>query len=151
MCLGGDFTSRGFLHSSLYVLIENLICSGFQTRSASDAVLHVIAATSGYPTVRHLVVDTSDYIIDFICQQLRHLDLNPHVPSVLAAMLSYIRAAHNILLLLEDPEVVEIVKGDIFREIFYSEEGHQQLLGHVVVSILQEAMGGCPSSVSEIT
>ncbi|XP_074350478.1 uncharacterized protein LOC141689873 isoform X2 [Apium graveolens] len=103
MCLGGDFTSCGFLHSSLYVLLENLICSDFQTRSASDAVLHVIAATSGYPTVGHLVVDNSDYIIDFVCQQLRHLDLNPNVPSVLAAMLSYIGAAHNILPLLEEP------------------------------------------------
>uniref|UniRef100_A0A164X4Z9 Uncharacterized protein n=1 Tax=Daucus carota subsp. sativus TaxID=79200 RepID=A0A164X4Z9_DAUCS len=103
MCLGGDFTSCGFLHSSLYVLLESLICSNFHIRSASDAVLHVIAATSGYPTVGHLVVDNSDYIIDFICQQLRHLDLNPHVPGVLAAMLSYIGAAHNILPLLEEP------------------------------------------------
>lgn len=53
--------------------------------------------------VGHLVVDNSDYIIDFVCQQLRHLDLNPHVPSVLAAILSYIGAAHNILPLLEEP------------------------------------------------
>ncbi|KAK1357163.1 hypothetical protein POM88_050419 [Heracleum sosnowskyi] len=30
-------------------------------------------------------------------------------------------------------------------------ETHSQLLGPVVVSILQEAMGGCPSTVSEIT
>lgn len=52
MCLGGEFSSRGFLHSSLYVLLENLICSNFQIRSASDAVLHVISATSGHPTVR---------------------------------------------------------------------------------------------------
>ena len=59
--------------------------------------------------VGHLVVDNSDYIIDFICQQLRHLDLNPHVPGVLAAMLSYIGAAHNILPLLEEPVSVYII------------------------------------------
>lgn len=42
-------------------------------------------------------------MIDSICRQLRHLDLNPHVPSVLAAMLSYIGVAHKILPLLEEP------------------------------------------------
>lgn len=53
--------------------------------------------------VGHLVVANADYIIDSLCQQLRHLDLNPHVPDVLAAMLSYIGAAHDILPLLEEP------------------------------------------------
>ncbi|KAL7592269.1 hypothetical protein Lser_V15G33916 [Lactuca serriola] len=103
MCLKSDFVSSGFLHSSLYVLLENLICSNFQVRRASDAVLHVISATSGYPTVGHLVLANSDYVIDSICRQLRHLDLNPHVPSVLAAILSYIGVAHKILPLMEEP------------------------------------------------
>nr|XP_043628048.1 TELO2-interacting protein 1 homolog [Erigeron canadensis] len=103
MCLKRDFVASGFLHSSLYVLLENLICSNFQVRRASDAVLHVISATSGYPTVGHLVLANSDYVIDSICRQLRHLDLNPHVPSVLAAILSYIGLAHKILPLMEEP------------------------------------------------
>uniref|UniRef100_A0A5B6YNE8 TELO2-interacting protein 1 n=1 Tax=Davidia involucrata TaxID=16924 RepID=A0A5B6YNE8_DAVIN len=103
MCIGKDFSSCGFLHSSLYVLLENLICSNFQIRSASDAVLHVISAMSGYMTVGHLVLANSDYVIDSICRQLRHLNLNPHVPNVLAAMLSYIGVAHEILPLLEEP------------------------------------------------
>ncbi|KAK1588226.1 hypothetical protein Q3G72_021127 [Acer saccharum] len=103
LCLGKDFASSGFLHSSLYLLLENLICSNFQVRSASDAVLHVLSATSGYPTVGHLVLANADYVIDSICRQLRHLDLNPHVPNVLAAMLSYIGVAYKILPLLEEP------------------------------------------------
>lgn len=103
LCLKSDFISSGFLHSSLYVLLENLICSDFQVRRASDAVLHVISATSGYPTVGHLVLANSDYVIDSICRQLRHLDLNPHVPNVLAAILSYIGVAHKILPLMEEP------------------------------------------------
>lgn len=45
----------------------------------------------------------ADYIVDSLCRQLRHLDLNPHVPDVIAAMLSYIGAAHDILPLLEEP------------------------------------------------
>lgn len=53
--------------------------------------------------VGHLVVANADYIIDSLCRQLRHLDLNPHVPNVLAAMLSYIGVAHQILPLLEEP------------------------------------------------
>ncbi|CAK9165660.1 unnamed protein product [Ilex paraguariensis] len=103
VCLGKDFSSSGFLHLSLYVLLENLICSNFQIRRSSDAALHIISATFGYPTVGHLVLANSDYVIDSICRQLRHLDLNPHVPNVLAAMLSYIGVAHKILPLLEEP------------------------------------------------
>ncbi|XP_024008438.1 TELO2-interacting protein 1 homolog [Eutrema salsugineum] len=103
LCLGKDFASSGFLHSSLYLLLESLTCSSFQVRNASDAVLRLLAATSGHPTVGHLVVANADYVVDSICRQLRHLDLNPHVPNVLAAMLSYIGVANEILPLLEEP------------------------------------------------
>ncbi|XP_019055258.1 PREDICTED: uncharacterized protein LOC104608996 isoform X2 [Nelumbo nucifera] len=103
LCLGKDFASSGFLHSSLYMLLENLICSCSQIRNASDDVLRVLSASSGYPTVGCLVVANADYIIDSLCRQLRHLDINPHVPNVLATMLSYIGVAHEILPLLEEP------------------------------------------------
>ena len=52
ICLGRDFASNGFLHSSLYLLLENLISSNFAVRSAADVILRVLSATSGYPTVR---------------------------------------------------------------------------------------------------
>lgn len=52
ICLGRDFSSGGFLHSSLYMLLENLVSSNFEVRRAADAVLHVLSATSGYTTVR---------------------------------------------------------------------------------------------------
>lgn len=52
LCLGEDFASSGFLHSSLYLLLESLTCSSFQVRNASDAVLRLLATTSGHPTVR---------------------------------------------------------------------------------------------------
>lgn len=51
MCLGKDFSSSGFLHTSLYMLLHNLSCSCFQISSASDAVLHIVAAMHDYPTV----------------------------------------------------------------------------------------------------
>ncbi|WCJ23816.1 ARM repeat superfamily protein [Euphorbia peplus] len=103
LCLGKSFASSGFLHSSLYLLLESLICSNSHVRSASDVVLHVLATTSGYSTVGQLVLANADYVIDSICRQLRHLDLNPHVPRVLASMLSYIGVAREILPLLEEP------------------------------------------------
>ncbi|CAL9124402.1 unnamed protein product [Musa textilis] len=101
--LGKDFISSGFLHSSLYLLLRNLICSNSEIRVASDAVLRVLSVSSGHATVGQLVVANADYIIDSLCYQLRHLDVNPHVPDVLAAILSYVGTARDILPLLEEP------------------------------------------------
>ncbi|KAL8477803.1 hypothetical protein ACS0TY_029920 [Phlomoides rotata] len=103
ICLGKEFSSCGFLHSSLYMLLENIICSNFQVRRAADSVLHVISNTQNCPTVGHLVLKNSDYVIDSVCRQLRHLDVNPHVPNVLATMLSYVGVADKIFPLLEEP------------------------------------------------
>ncbi|XP_021766499.1 uncharacterized protein LOC110730962 [Chenopodium quinoa] len=98
-----QFASSGFLCSSLYLLLENLMCSNSDVRHASDVVLRLISATSGCSSVGHLVMLNSDYVIDSLCHQLRHLDLNPHVPNVLAAMLSCVGVTHKILALLEEP------------------------------------------------
>ncbi|XP_073313836.1 uncharacterized protein [Primulina huaijiensis] len=103
ICLSKEFSTSGFLQSSLYRLLENVICSNFHVRRASDAVLLAISAAHGCPTVGHLVLANSDYVIDSICQQLRHLDLNPHASNVLASMLSYIGVADKILPLLDEP------------------------------------------------
>lgn len=53
--------------------------------------------------MQNLVLENADYVIDSICRQLRHLDINPHVPNVLAAILSCIGIAPEILPLLEEP------------------------------------------------
>lgn len=55
MCIGKDFASSGFLHSSLYLLLESLVSANFHVRGASDDVLHVISLTSGYTTVRFYI------------------------------------------------------------------------------------------------
>ncbi|WJX17050.1 hypothetical protein P8452_07005 [Trifolium repens] len=103
LCLGTDFISSGFLHSSLYFLLENLSSSSYQVRNAADSVLHILSTTSGYEMVGQLVLENADYVVDSICRQLRHLDVNHHVPNVLASILSYIGVAHKILPLLEEP------------------------------------------------
>ncbi|KAF8728202.1 hypothetical protein HU200_018791 [Digitaria exilis] len=101
--LGQDFARSGFMHSSLYLLLRELISSSAQIRIASDAVLRALAAAGGHCSVGQFVVANADYIIDSLCRQLRHLDLNPHVPDVLASMLSYIGASRDILPFLEEP------------------------------------------------
>ncbi|KNA08663.1 hypothetical protein SOVF_160610 isoform A [Spinacia oleracea] len=103
MTLGEHFASSGFLCSSLYLLLENLMCSNSDVKHASDVVLRLISSTSGCSSVGHLVMLNSDYVIDSLCHQLRHLDLNPHVPDVLSAMLSCVGVTHKILPLLEEP------------------------------------------------
>ena len=65
ICLGNDFASSGFLHSSLYLLLENLICPNFQIRRACDAILHVLATTSGYSTVSKLCTTFNSCL--FLC------------------------------------------------------------------------------------
>ncbi|MED6184843.1 hypothetical protein PIB30_051341 [Stylosanthes scabra] len=103
LCLGRDFISSGFLHTSLYLLLENLSSPNFHVRNAADSVLHVVSNMCGYPMVGQLVLENADYVIDSICRQLRHLDLNHRVPNVLASILSYIGVAHKILPLLDEP------------------------------------------------
>ncbi|XP_028787587.1 uncharacterized protein LOC114743543 [Neltuma alba] len=76
LCLGRDFAASGFLHSSLYLLLENLSSPSFQVRNAADCALHILSTTYGYSTVGHLVLENADYVIDSVCRQLRHLDLN---------------------------------------------------------------------------
>ncbi|XP_056163180.1 uncharacterized protein LOC115689602 [Syzygium oleosum] len=165
MCLGKHFAFSGFMHSSLYLLLENLVSPNFHVRAAADTVLHVISKTSGYLSVGQLVLENADYVIDSICQQLRHLDLNPQVPSVLAAMLSYIGVAEKMLPLLEEPmrsvsleleilgryqhpdltipflkAVAEIAKS-LKREAFLLPNEAESFLQHVKVKISEKEQG----------
>lgn len=54
--LGKDFVRSGFMHPSIYLLLQNLICSENQIRNASDAVLRALAASCSYPTVSTAVI-----------------------------------------------------------------------------------------------
>ncbi|CAN6455240.1 unnamed protein product [Victoria cruziana] len=103
MSLEKDFKRSGFLLDCLYLLLEKLICSNDKIKCAADAVLHRFSTSLGHKNVRDLVVENADYIVDSLCRQLRHLDLNPQVPNVITAVLSYIGMAHDILPLLDEP------------------------------------------------
>ncbi|RRT52024.1 hypothetical protein B296_00050741 [Ensete ventricosum] len=88
----------------LYLTLAGVLrLVGLSIISGNNAVLRVLSVSSGHATVGQLVVANADYIIDSLCYQLRHLDINPHVPDVLAAILSYVGTARDILPLLEEP------------------------------------------------
>lgn len=101
--LDTSFETSGFLYSSLYLLLEKLTCSNYHICSAADVALRMLSESAGYLSVKDLVVANADYIIDSLCRQLRHVTLYPHAPNILAAVLSSIGAAHDILPLLVEP------------------------------------------------
>lgn len=49
--LGQDFARSGFMHSSLYLLLRELISSSSQIKIASDAVLRALATAGGHCSV----------------------------------------------------------------------------------------------------
>ncbi|URE34912.1 TELO2 interacting protein 1 [Musa troglodytarum] len=99
------------LHLPLHFFLDTIMLQQeIEIRITSDAVLRLLSVSSGHATVGQLVVANADYIIDSLCYQLWHLDVNPHVPDVLAAILSCVGTARDILPLLEEPDVGEIAK-----------------------------------------
>ncbi|GJR28350.1 hypothetical protein Tco_1104582 [Tanacetum coccineum] len=85
------------LEQSNVVMIDGI--GIFNLSLNSDFVSSGFLHSSLY--VGHLVLANSDYVIDSIFHELRHLDLNPHFPSVLASILSYIGVAHKLPLMEE--------------------------------------------------
>ncbi|CDP20078.1 unnamed protein product [Coffea canephora] len=117
MCLGKEYSSSGFLCSSLFMLLRNLICFNFKLKTGVAFLENwwfLLLITSSFS-----IVSNSDYVIDSICWQLHHLDLNPHMPSVLAAILSYIGEAHKILPLLEEPVWIYFSSSNILQQKSY--------------------------------
>ncbi|XP_027926297.1 uncharacterized protein LOC114183473 [Vigna unguiculata] len=85
-------------HTSFWKMPKNKGVRSYLVECIGGILHEYLAAEVG-----QLVLENADYVVDSICRQLRHLDLNHHVPNVLASMLSYIGVAHKILPLLEEP------------------------------------------------
>ncbi|XP_003983528.2 TELO2-interacting protein 1 homolog [Felis catus] len=83
--LGKDF--RLLLMSALYPVLEK---AGDQTllisQAATSAMMDICRAC-GYDSLRHLINQNSDYLVNGISLNLRHLSLHPHTPKVLEVML----------------------------------------------------------------
>ncbi|KAF0874318.1 TELO2-interacting protein 1 homolog isoform X1 [Crocuta crocuta] len=83
--LGKDF--RLLLMSALYPVLEK---AGDQTllisQAATSAMMDICHAC-GYDSLQHLINENSDYLVNGISLNLRHLSLHPHTPKVLEVML----------------------------------------------------------------
>ncbi|ELK04175.1 TELO2-interacting protein 1 homolog [Pteropus alecto] len=96
--LGTDF--RLLLMSALYPVLEK---AGDQTLLISQAAASTmmdICHACGYNSVQHLINQNSDYLVNGISLNLRHLSLHPHTPKVLEVMLQNSDA--NLLPLVAD-------------------------------------------------
>ncbi|XP_003787632.1 TELO2-interacting protein 1 homolog [Otolemur garnettii] len=83
--LGKDF--RLLLMSVLYPVLEK---AGDQTLLISQVATNTMVAichACGYDSLRHLINQNSDYLVNGISLNLRHLALHPHTPKVLEVML----------------------------------------------------------------
>lgn len=83
--LGKDF--RLLLMSALYPVLEK---AGDQTLLISQVATNTmvdICHACGYNSVQHLINQNSDYLVNGISLNLRHLALHPHTPKVLEVML----------------------------------------------------------------
>ena len=83
--LGKDF--RLLLMSALYPVLEK---AGDQTLLISQAAIGTMAdicQACGYNSLQHLINENSDYLVNGISLNLRHLSLHPHTPKVLEVML----------------------------------------------------------------
>lgn len=101
--LGKTFEDEGYLALVLYPLLEKLASTNSNVSYAADLALRTICYHSGYLSVKELVIQNADYVVDSLCRQLRHLELHPHAPSLLAAILRHTGAAPHLLPLLEEP------------------------------------------------
>ncbi|XP_007932847.1 TELO2-interacting protein 1 homolog [Orycteropus afer afer] len=83
--LGNDF--RLLLMSALYPILEK---AGDQTllisQAATSAMMDMCHAC-GYNSLQHLINQNSDYLVNGISLNLRHLAQHPHTPKVLEVML----------------------------------------------------------------
>ncbi|KAM9250147.1 TELO2-interacting protein 1 homolog isoform 1-T1 [Dugong dugon] len=83
--LGNDF--RLLLMSALYPVLEK---AGDQTllisQAATSAMMEMCHAC-GYDSLQHLINQNSDYLVNGISLNLRHLAQHPHTPKVLEVML----------------------------------------------------------------
>ncbi|KAM9590071.1 TELO2-interacting protein 1 homolog [Trichechus inunguis] len=83
--LGNDF--RLLLMSALYPVLEK---AGDQTllisQAATSAMMDMCHAC-GYDSLQHLINQNSDYLVNGISLNLRHLAQHPHTPKVLEVML----------------------------------------------------------------
>lgn len=83
--LGTDF--RLLLMSALYPVLEKAGDQTLLISQAATSTMMDICHACGYNSLQHLINQNSDYLVNGISLNLRHLSLHPHTPKVLEVML----------------------------------------------------------------
>lgn len=83
--LGTDF--RLLLMSALYPVLEKAGDQTLLISQAATSTMMDICHACGYDSPQHLINQNSDYLVNGISLNLRHLSLHPHTPKVLEVML----------------------------------------------------------------
>ncbi|XP_037667818.1 TELO2-interacting protein 1 homolog [Choloepus didactylus] len=83
--LGKDFCL--LLMSALYPVLEKAGDQTLLIRQTATSTMMDICHACGYDSLQHLINQNSDYLVNGISLNLRHLALHPHTPKVLEVML----------------------------------------------------------------
>ncbi|XP_054996340.1 TELO2-interacting protein 1 homolog [Sorex araneus] len=83
--LGGD--ARLLLMSALYPVLEKAGDPTLLVSQAATSAMLDLCQACGYESLQHLINQNSDYLVNGISLNLRHLSLHPQTPRVLEVML----------------------------------------------------------------
>ncbi|XP_054323786.1 TELO2-interacting protein 1 homolog [Pongo pygmaeus] len=83
--LGKDFCL--LLMSALYPVLEKAGDQTLLISQVATSTMMDICRACGYDSLQHLINQNSDYLVNGISLNLRHLALHPHTPKVLEVML----------------------------------------------------------------
>ncbi|KAI8050849.1 hypothetical protein BDF22DRAFT_745040 [Syncephalis plumigaleata] len=129
----------------LYPLCEQLASRAASIQIAASNALHAIASTMGYPSLRDLLLDNIDYMMNAVSLRLRHLSNTSHTPAMLSAVIKVTGLA--ILPYIED--VVEDIIGGL-EEHYIEDEWLSGQLVHTL-STLSCAMAPTTTAASSLT
>lgn len=100
--LGRRFNGRP-LRAALLPIAERLGDPCAAVAGAAAAACSAAVAASGAHDLAACVAANSDYIVDGLCRQLRHLDQHPRAPAVLAGLLAVSGVPAALLPLFSEP------------------------------------------------
>ncbi|XP_028309921.1 TELO2-interacting protein 1 homolog [Gouania willdenowi] len=136
--LGTDF--RSLLMTLLYAVLEK---AGEETLMVSQAALSSmldISEACGYPSLRELINDNSDYLLNDVSLNLQRLSQHPQAPRVLTVMLTH--SDHTLL-----PLVGDIVQ-DVLMALDLSYDHTATLFCSVLHALIKALVRWFPASQS---
>lgn len=121
---------RPLLLSSLYIILSHLGSPTALTRTYAEIALDRIAYHTAYASVRNMIMENVDYVINIVSQRLTYRRLSPLAPMVLISMINLV--GEPIVPLVQD------VVDDIF-EALDDYHGYEMLCS-IMLAVLDTLM-----------